>query len=1055
MKKRILSALLAAVLLLPVLPVRAAVVEPVTSANLGNKTVNTAYFTSAYVRNSTNGAGIKQPQKAELVIKVKGAVASQSLMALVMPNEIYQSAIEAKGGPAGINLAEGNMETILGATTGASGAQLKVPADFAATEAVLPIQKQDLSEQDMLKMEEPTKFDGSQSYFKKYTYVVFDGSAKSGNGSYYVDNFYLDADGYVYTPSYMVYYNANKPSTAVAANNPTNMPGRQIVRADTVEGTPGNLTLSAQKPTCKGYTFQGWSTSSGDDNASNKTATFTEPGAAGHGKIHQVYAIWSRVEVKHADADKSGFTGAAAQVGKEYADQTHTLKVAATETTKNYKASDAVYVGADGSETPVEPEKLAVNGLPAGLQFTKDNTTWRITGKPLYDSARPIRFTVTVTDASNTSTDTMDYTIPKIEKGERIAPELDWNTALQGRTVSVEAGSETGELIGFYSPNAGAPEYPTEEYIYEYVPKSVYEAKLAELGITDGAAPSDEQRVALDKLWHMVTLDEITEEPAWGEGEPFGTVQQAKPNDWVKGEELGNALEITGLKPNAFYLVRFRETETYTASQYKVVSTSGAVASGGTAASGTSVVFNLMGGKVAVLPVGEDETAPELTDAIKNTYQTIGGLKAGDEVTIPKLPEGFALMKDGQTSVTFHDGTKTWHAGDKFTMPEYSISLAAVWSAKASPDDFRSVTLLDWDDTVLGTAVINKAASGSEVKTAVDAVAETFYAGSYKDVEAFPEDLSKETYVDDQPVKLLTYKKGYNFAGWADVTSETMTETFTAYSELSQFRGEGEDDDETEMLDSGTGPPADGWKNSYLKAAYVENAFCNFTSAGRQDALYVVSDVTLGRYGAAAATTGNYVLKATVKRENKDGFGVTRLKEPVLKATYTASGGAKIYLSVTVNGVNELQGEIIAPKQMNSVEFVLIDMYGATNWVGAASKTDITDNWTGTGEKKAVYDNYTTQRGDPVDNGFVSQGTVAFINEQAKLFVEGDSTNTWNVDVNAVTLTDAGLKRNASGAAITTSGQATTVRNALMAKYREQDGRALTKSEMQSAINGD
>ena len=328
-------------------------------------------------------------------------------------------------------------------------------------------------------------------------------------------------------------------------------------------------------------------------------------------------------------------------------------------------------------------------------------------------------------------------------------------------------------------------------------------------------------------------------------------------------------------------------------------------------------------------------------------------------------------------------------------------------AAGGGTGDVAVLSFYDWDETMLGSSIISKTAGEEEIKEALTAFSQSQYAvtgGGEKPTE-FPADLANESYVDNAAFP-LTYKKGYNFAGWVRADgkegSEPLTEAFTAYETL------GETPEADGSYPKGSfnaarwkyeaGPNGGSWGNIVLKAGYVENAWCGATAGGGSSQYYRVTEQTFGQYGAATASEGNYPIRITAVRQNEDGFGVRRLKEPVFRVTMT-SGQTKVYLSIVLENKDVAQGEIVAPKSVDSVGVVLIDFAESTNWIGATDKLPTPSYYYKLPENGV---------------SFVREGALSYILEQAKLQLTDSPKSEWEANISAQSWADAAVTNTAA-----------------------------------------
>ncbi len=360
----------------------------------------------------------------------------------------------------------------------------------------------------------------------------------------------------------------------------------------------------------------------------------------------------------------------------------------------------------------------------------------------------------------------------------------------------------------------------------------------------------------------------------------------------------------------------------------------------------------------------------------------------------------------------------------------------------ANPDDFASIVLYDWDETLLGSIIIAKEAGETEIQKALDQFVSRRYAG-YTEEITFPADLSQESYQPD-PDKPLTYKKGYNFAGWVEVNggaeTESLEEAFTAYPELGVTPSAIVDG--RPVYPEGTfnaakwdysQTPEGGWNNISLKAGYVENALCNVGGSN-----YTVLAPTYNRYGSASQTVGQYVLNLIFKRENTEGNGVTRLKSPAIRVSYVIDG-VTLYSSVTLVNSDLTEGEVIVPRLASEVSATIIDLAEFANWVGASSK--LLEN----------VKNYDKKTEDGKEVGFIYQGTLAFLNEQGILEAQSSPDSDWASTNNILDFNDLKLDLSRQ-TEISSRFQLMAARNKLVLLYIGNGGQSVEPTAMQQAI---
>lgn len=856
-----------------------------------------------------------------------------------------------------------------------------------------------------------TTGDKGTAFYRSYVFIVQ--SAQLGGNSatdYAVGTFVMDSEGKLLDASYMVRYikNSNSAGNDSGDSSVGSIPANQIVAWNTA------ATLYETAPTRKGYDFLGWNHTGAimgtDANAAaamtptldfSKTTTpknlsASDAGATGTfidvgNVIYDLYAIWKPIKVDF-HADTATLPKSDNQKLKVNVPYTQTYPLAAgtsPDTSKGYTVTSA-------------------QKLPKGLTVAQvNNTTWKISGTPEVYTATSIVVTIKVTDTVNKTWDVLTLTIPPIDKGaQEVVPDLDVTTGLESDVIPGSSAAEPptaddGVLRGFYAPgqqdsNADAtgsmrPYYLdiantwNEALIYEYkptgdsavawreipLPKEYYKTEdLAGLALSMAANATATSTSVLARGKTQATVTTGTG-AAWGN--EYGS---------VVFDDLGNPT-LHGLTPGAPYEVRFKENSDYGASAARSITITAGGGGGGATESGYSLLFNLMGGKVfkvTTTPSEEPDGEPAVTekDVTETLFAPLTGLSGGATVSLPwpELTEHERLefRKDGATFRGFTDGVDTYTVnttGDgwdkQLTLGDSSLGMAAMWGEKASPAEFRCVTLLDWSDEVIGTAVINKAATGAEIKLAVDAVAATLFNGDMSQIGA-PNYLDAETWTENNPeTAVLTDKKGYNFMGWADTTAATMADTWTAYATRDEYEA-----GKSAIL-TAPGPNGEAWDNLYLKAGYVENVFCNTGVAGGQKAFYSVVLNEISRYGASAnESSGDYVFRLVAKRENAAGMGVTRLKSPVFRAQMvTEAATVTVFIKADLSGADEAAAELIVAKGMSQAVITVVDESKSFSFVTASAATNPALNTYYKAEKNGV-------------KGFVYEGSLTFINEQAQ-----------------------------------------------------------------------
>lgn len=350
MKKRILTLLL---VLLTVLPLAAEAYAAAAPAHIEdynivteNKALGTGtpsestLFSTAYVRNANIGSTKPNgdPRKLDVVVNMKQSDRAY-LCAIVMSAEDY-----AKRYPNGPADPQGNItasnywnlgSTLTGAAyaigrrTGTStlGQQVSLrlvtpsSANVSTLDAGNAVAYKDL---------QVAAINGD-NYYREYVLIVFGQNAEGSDkaSSYYIDRFYLDASGYVATPSYGVKYVCdNAVFDPVKLENysvqsiPAGNAGSQVDLfraawtddrdgAASMKPEPEKSTVTTSKPTRTGARFIGWTTEQRPVLAADATAPVShaeDPGFYAPGekydepaemyKVYNLYALWQEVPVR-------------------------------------------------------------------------------------------------------------------------------------------------------------------------------------------------------------------------------------------------------------------------------------------------------------------------------------------------------------------------------------------------------------------------------------------------------------------------------------------------------------------------------------------------------------------------------------------------------------------------------------------------------------------------------------------------------------------------------------------------------------------------------------
>lgn len=350
MKKRILTLLLVLLTVLPLGLEGYAANAPAHIEDYNIVTENKALgtgtpsastlFSTAFVRNANVGGSKPNgdPRKLDVVVNMKTSDRAY-LCAIVMSAADY--AARYPNGPADPqgNITAANYWNLgstltsatyaIGRRTGTSTLDQQVSlrlvapssANVSALDAGSTVAYKDL---------QVAGIDGD-NYYREYVLIVFGQNAEGSDraSSYYIDRFYLDAAGYVATPSYGVRYvcdNSVFAPVAVETYSITSIPsgnaGSQVdlfraawtdERADAsgMKPDPEKSTLTTTKPARTGARFVGWTTEQRpvlgvDDTA--PTSHEEDPGFYAPGevydepeqmyKVYNLYALWQEVPVE-------------------------------------------------------------------------------------------------------------------------------------------------------------------------------------------------------------------------------------------------------------------------------------------------------------------------------------------------------------------------------------------------------------------------------------------------------------------------------------------------------------------------------------------------------------------------------------------------------------------------------------------------------------------------------------------------------------------------------------------------------------------------------------
>lgn len=795
-------------------------------------------------------------------------------------------------------------------------------------------------------------------YYDDYVFILFNVEAGAGGGDQYVvGKFQVDSQGNLKTDSYMVRYlkNANAVGTSVAVSGTV---AQQIAKPSSAES---GLVSTAY--TRNGYSFIGWD----EDSAAvdtlakvsgkldiNKAAMLTEQ------ELKLVIDYWYTENTKKVPAQTAD------TIVNLYA-QWQPIKVDFEEETKQLtdaqvgKAFDSGVIALKDTSSPNTAKLYTViseTKLPAGLNIQAvGNTGWQITGTPTaHSDGKPVSVTIQVQDNVNKTTDTVIVIFDQIKKGEQPSPDLDVNTGL-----GTAMDGEDGRLIGFYA--AGQPEktdsanevmtdgtgtytsyYLTKGMVYEYRPKTEAELPWRAIPAPDSYYNlTDETAKAtfMEALKAGSAGNVVTTKVAAGASEY--TIETVTAWDAAYGaiQFMVGLPVVTGLAKDAEYEIRFRGNDTFDASTPTQITVGGAAASG--VESSYSVLFNLMGGKVFKVTTTPPDTegGESIVTEVDVTDQLFGkpltGLKAGDTVNLPTLTltanERLEFRKEGSTFAGLYDGTITYTPEGtwSFTMPAYSVGLAALWGEISDPSAFAPIVFYDWDGTtMLGSVIVAIEATQNQIEESVKAFEQTLTAPPESDVAQYP----------------LSAKENYFFGKWIPINSTAPTNYGKAVAV----------DNISNIVEIPEPEGADFSKLSHkgmtVKAAYWGDSTALDLLTSTQSRNYNINLL----YGDMINAT-TYSLTFEVRRS-----GVHRVRDLALKVTQTTkTGNAQAIILNDLADQDTVTAEVVLTTAMSDIRLTVVD-----NNLGTWSTVPVR------GQSDSVL-----QAGD---NGFVSLGYVGATN---------------------------------------------------------------------------
>ncbi len=237
-----------------------------------------------------------------------------------------------------------------------------------------------------------------------------------------------------------------------------------------------------------------------------------------------------------------------------------------------------------------------------------------------------------------------------------------------------------------------------------------------------------------------------------------------------------------------------------------------------------------------------------------------------------------------------------------------------------SAEGMASVSFYDWDDRLMGAIAVPIGAVSEETKQSIQEFQEKFmYASADRDENgALKPDLP--LYVDNAAYPLRN-KKGYSFAKWIVVTSDTLEDTFTAYAT------------EDEVAAANGTDFANISGNMIVKAGYMENSEIN---NGRKYYTATAVKNNMGRFGTPTPEYGDYSIVIDIERKNDQNSGITRLKKPALKVVMTTASGT-LYSMIEIENKDKTSAEIVVTTATTTVKYNLIDLTENSDWVNYCS----------------------------------------------------------------------------------------------------------------------
>ena len=339
----------------------------------------------------------------------------------------------------------------------------------------------------------------------------------------------------------------------------------------------------------------------------------------------------------------------------------------------------------------------------------------------------------------------------------------------------------------------------------------------------------------------------------------------------------------------------------------------------------------------------------------------------------------------------------------------------------------------DWDGTYLGDNLFWAIGGKEAAYRAVEEFSRKNYAGGYTVDNSTHED----RYADDAS-KPLTYKKGYNFGGWVEVTPETLDSTFTAYATEEEINAAVRDI-RNDGLDFSK-------QTACVKAAYVGNETLDTGVQGSVRRYYTFSDYTYDKLD-----TQMYGIEFTVRRENVAGYGVKRLIKPVISIRCTI-GDKEFYMPPYQLTAQDKQRVMIeVPRESDEISIAVRDngtgkRYPLTNHVSSSTIFKA--------KEPSILDSSFT------DRGYKVEGTLKYVNnvsvEAIQELENGKRSTAWTLISYAIfddmNLSQAVTSQNVGIEGETNSNLAGIARHKIMLYSVANGKRELTYEEMEQAI---